>query len=331
MLARATPGEKAVAAARTGWLDPDAKVKVEVDVLKVALREIKRGKSVEFNRHEGEKRLAGALGILGRSAELAAATAEWTWLAAERASASKPAYQAKEKAFFARFTSPLSTLGAAHPKAQTKYWLKNIPPQVMNIVIEVSDASLPASQLFCYAAKEGLIDYVRAEIGLAATADPTMAQLKSVSTTKTVSGFVYLGVDDFWADLTAKNEPLTKHLPAGYSTAALPHVPHINESQRTVDSTDFPGLKPGLQALAASIKRRRALFLADVSAHGYAAPTTDELVYWTYVYYNSGEFNGQLRKHKGKRKLSDWITKGEFPNSIKLLESYRMLQAMKIF
>ena len=87
----------------------------------------------------------------------------------------------------------------------------------------------------------------------------------------------------------------------------------------------------GLQALAASLKRRRALFRADVQTHGYASPTTDELVYWTYVYSNSGEFNGQLKKYKGKRKLADWITKSEYPNAIKLLESYRMVKAMKIF
>jgi hypothetical protein len=64
---------------------------------------------------------------------------------------------------------------------------------------------------------------------------------------------------------------------------------------------------------------------------GTRAPTEDELVYWTYVYFNSGENNGQLKKHKGKRKLSDWINKGEFDNSIKLLQSYRMLRDMKVF
>lgn len=68
-----------------------------------------------------------------------------------------------------------------------------------------------------------------------------------------------------------------------------------NEQGREVQSAIFPNLKMGLQALAA------------------------------------GEFNGQLKAQKGKRKLADWIAKGEYPNSIKLLESYRMIKAMKIF
>ena len=79
------------------------------------------------------------------------------------------------------------------------------------------------------------------------------------------------------------------------------------------------------------MKRRRAIFLDDVKTYGYAKPTTDELVYWTYVYYNAGEFNGQLKKYKGNRVLSDWITKKEYLNSIKVVDSYRMIHAMKIF
>jgi hypothetical protein len=98
-----------------------------------------------------------------------------------------------------------------------------------------------------------------------------------------------------------------------------------------VKSATFADLLTGLQGLAAYLERRRKLFLADVTTHGYAAPTEDELVYWTYVYFNAGEFTGQLKKYKGKRKLGDWIAKKEYDNAIKVLESYRMLRAMKIF
>jgi hypothetical protein len=66
-----------------------------------------------------------------------------------------------------------------------------------------------------------------------------------------------------------------------------------------------------------------AKFLSDAKKYGYATPTTEELVYWTYVYYNSGMYTGQLKKYKGKRKLKDWITKGEYKNAIKVLQTYQ--------
>jgi len=179
--------------------------------------------------------------------------------------------------------------------------------------------------------KEGLIDYVRDEAGVSKTADPTASQLGSVSTTKSISGFGYLGTDDFFTELTSKTEPLTKHLPTGYDTSKLTRDPQVNEKNRTVQSAIFPNLKMGLQALSATMKRRRALFVADVATHKYATPTTDQLVYWTYVYYNAGEFNGQLKKFKGKRTLDNWIKKGEFSNAIKLLQSWQMIKEMKIF
>ena len=38
----------------------------------------------------------------------------------------------------------------------------------------------------------------------------------------------------------------------------------------------------------------------------------------------------KLAKHKGRRKLSNWITAGEFPNAIKVLQSWQMLRDMKV-
>jgi len=88
-----------------------------------------------------------------------------------------------------------------------------------------------------------------------------------------------------------------------------------------------------VQALSAMLKRRRKLFQQDAKTYGYTTPTREELVYWTYLYFKVGEFGGkaQLRKYKGKRNLSDWIKKGEYANSIKVLQSYKMVKAMKIF
>lgn len=333
-LQRKTKGEEAYDKAHTNWLDPDASVKNDVDVIKAALREIKAGKSVEYNRSAGKKKIASVLATLGKAKELASVESDWDWLVDNRASTDKTiqsSYGSKQQALFGRFETPLAALNAKHPKAHTNYWLKNSPAQVLDVIVSVADAELPADQLWAYANVEGLVDYVRNEIGLGANADPTEAQLKTVSTNKSISGFNYLGTDDFFTDLNAKNEPLSGHLPAGYDTSKVTKDVRTNEQGREVQSAIFPNLKMGLQALAASLKRRRALFRADVKKYAYTEPTTEELVYWTYVYFNAGEFNGQLKAQKGKRKLADWIAKGEYPNAIKLLESYRMIKAMKIF
>ena len=331
---RKTKGEEAYDKAHANWLDPNTSVKNDADVINAALKEIKADKSVEYNRKAGKKRIASALATLGKSKELSSAESDWDWLVDHRApedQKAKETYSSKQKALFDRLETPLAALDAKHPKAQTKYWLKNSPAQVLNVIIAVADAEIPADQVWAYANVEGLVDYVRGEIGLGAKADPTEAQLNSVSTTKAISGFDYLGVDDFFTDLGAKNEPLSGHLPKGYDTSKVTKDARTNEQGREVQSGIFPNLKMGLQALVASLKRRRAIFLADVKTHAYATPTTDELVYWTYVYFNSGEFNGQLKKYKGKRKLGDWISKGEYSNAIKLLDSYQMIKAMKIF
>ena len=331
ILARLTAGEVAFNSART-WLDQDASVKADTDVLHVALREIKANKSVTFNRDAGRQRLASALTTLGRDPDLATVEAEWAWLVDHRTSAASAAYRTAERTFFAHFQTPLAAQAAAHPASQATYWLKNTPASVLDVVIAASDASLPPAQLYCFAATEGVIDYVRDVIGLGDTGDPTVAQLAGVNTAIGLSGYGYLGTDDFWLDLHAKREPLTAgYLPAGYDLSKLAHEPAINEQGRTVDSVKFPDLTTGMQALAAILKRRRALFLADAAALGYGTPTTEELMYWTYVYYNVGEFNGQLKKYQGARKLSDWITRREYPNAMKLLESYRMVEAMAIF
>ena len=62
-----TAGERAMEAAHANWLDPAASVKDEVDVLKAALREIKRGKNVAYNKEEGKKNVAAALKVLGKT------------------------------------------------------------------------------------------------------------------------------------------------------------------------------------------------------------------------------------------------------------------------
>lgn len=316
------------------WLSLDANLKMEVDVLKDALREIKQSKSVAFNKKAGLTRLQNIASILSLDVKSVDGLRQsWEWLVENRTSHAGSAYLAKEMTFFKAMHSPLTGLGNKHLQSQAKNWLKNTPAQVVDIIYQVADSEVPADQLYAYAAKEGLINYVRDQIGLGKTAEPTQAQLKGVSTTTSISGFDYLGLDDFETDLNATREPLIGFLPTSFEHSKTTPIQQTNEKGRKVHSIQVPDLKMGLQALSAMLKRRRKLFKEDAKKDSYAAPTADELVYWTYVYFNSGEFGGkaQLDKHKGKRKLSDWIDVGEFPNAIKLLESYRMLKDMHLF
>lgn len=332
---RKTKGEEMVDKADT-WLTTNDRLKVEVDVLKAALREVKREKSVGFNKTAGLTRVDNAAGILGLNAPAKSGLrSDWEWLVDNRKDKAAATYKSKEAAFWSALQSPLSKLSASHTGAHTEYWLRNTPPQVADIIFDVADATLPAEQLYTYAAAEGLVDvYVRPQIsGLSATAAPTKAQLAGVRTDRSVSGFTALGLDDFMTDMAAKREPLTGHLPPGYDPSKATEIRRTNEQGREVRSARFDDLKTALQAMSAMLKRRRTLFKQDAKANGYATPTEEELVYWTYLYYNAGEFGGkaQLEKYKGKRKLSDWITRGEYPNSIKILKSFRMLKAMKLF
>jgi hypothetical protein len=337
MLARQTPGEAAVATGRD-WLKQDADVKAEVDVLKVAIQEIKAGTSVGFNRDAGKTRLTTALVRLGKpSGDVAAVEAEWNWLVDNRTQAGTTAYRTKESAFFAHFETPLAATSAKHKRAMTAYWLKHTPPQVMNDIVDASDWAIPPDELYAYAAIEGLIDYVRAVLGITdKKVHPTEAQLTTVSTAIPFSGFGFLGADDFWLDLHATRHPMSGHLPPGFPLASVLHQaaqqePKDGKPGRIVDSAVFPNLKVGLQALVASLRRRRTIFIEDAIKYGYAIGSRDEIVYWTYVYFNFGENNGQLEKYQGKRVLSDWIKAGEYPNAIEVLESWRMINEMALF
>jgi hypothetical protein len=258
---------------------------------------------------------------------------EWTWLVDNRAAAADAEYRSRQGVFFGAFGSPLGKLKATYSGSQAQYWLKNTAPQIVDIIYSVADADLTPLQLYAYAQKEGLVDYVRDQLGLAARASPTSAQLRSVSTTASISGFDYLGLVDYGSELTAVRHPLTSFLPSGYDRSKASAITRSNEHRRTVSSAEFPNLAMALQALAAMIKRRRTLFVEDAKAAGYPKPTEDELVYWTYVYFNAGEYGAkeQLVKYNGARKLVDWVSKGEYANSIKLLQTFRMLRDMNLF
>ena len=329
-LQRITKGKTSYNKARK-WINEDAKIKIEVDVLKSALREIRKGKSVSYNEKAGIKKINNVGSILAlKKAAINLLIKEFKWLVKNRKSKD---FNARRAVLLKKLKSPLKNLKAKYPKQQTHYWLKNSPAQFLEIIYKVANKIISPIELWAYAFKEGIDKYVRKQIGISATTDPTEAQLGKVSISKSVSGFGFLGLDDFMTDLKAKRKPLIKFLPKGYDLKKVKEVKKINEHGRTVRSGKFPNMLMAIQAFEANLRRRRSLFIEDAKKYKYKKPTQDELVYWTYVYYNYGEFGGkaQLKKYQKTRNLSTWIKKGEFSNSIKLLESYKMVKAMKIF
>jgi hypothetical protein len=122
-----------------------------------------------------------------------------------------------------------------------------------------------------------------------------------------------------------------KFLPKGFDLSEFVHQSRINEKNRTVTSAFAPDFPKAVQLVAAIYRRRRTIFLQDAATYGYAKPTRDELVFWTHVYYNSGENAGQksLREHKGRRNLRDWILiPGTYRNSKHVFENYKMLKEL---
>jgi hypothetical protein len=114
----------------------------------------------------------------------------------------------------------------------------------------------------------------------------------------------------------------------------VPMESRTNEMGTTVQAAKAANVETALHAMVAMLKQRRALFLKDAVQFKYAAPSTEDLVCWTYVYFNVGPYigdksqggKGQLKKYQGQRKLGDWIKKGEYANAIKDLQTYRAVQ-----
>ncbi len=323
---RAPSRGKSMTDAADRWLQTDISIKEKVDKLKAALKEIKKRKNLEWNRKAGKK----LIGDLGNQLSLEVAKINELKNIWDKLINTNKDFGKNEKELLRDLRSPLKRISDNYPESSAKYWLKNTPTQVADLLYRVADSDLPIDELYVYAAREGLVELVRDQLSLNVKDEPTKAQLQSFDTNKEVSGFDYLGSDDFMTELDAKRYPMRDFLPKGYDLSKVKEKKHINEKGREVPSADFPNLLMALQGMAAIIKRRRKLFLEDAKAEGYADPTREELVYWTYLYFNTGEFGGkgQLQKYKGKRKLSDWIRLKEYPNSIIVLESYKMLKNM---
>jgi hypothetical protein len=333
-----TPGQRARVKAGDLIQQADT-VKLHADRLRSGLKEIRRGKVLPFHR----SKTPGIIDDLADSVKAPAAARQagkddWAWFldhgppeAAPRVS--DAVWGGRVSGFFARFVPELEQLETQNPRSQATYWIKNTPAAVFDTVIGAARTEVPAAMLFAIASREGMIDeYIRRQVPSPPSDRLTEPQMATVRVDTPVSGFGALGLDDFFTDLDAPRMPIRALLPSGFDTTALTPATAVNEKGRTVNTVEARDLRSGLIALAASLTRRRALFLADAKLLGYPSPTHEEMVYWTYVYYNSGEYGGHrtLKAHgpahpkaSERRRLEDWITRREYPNAIIVLDSYR--------
>jgi hypothetical protein len=326
-----------------GLVTTSTDLKGHTDKLKSALKEVRDGEALGFHQKQTRDVIAAAGGLLGWSeAEKNARLADWSWFldngppsASPRASNTD--WTTRRDAFIDRLKSPLDKLSARFPKSLAANWMKNTPANVYQQVIEVATTAVPPALLYAIASREGLVDvYVRSQVPGAATDRLSDAEMATVRTDRPVSGFNALGLDDYFTDREAKRKPLSGFDPAGFDATKLTESRHMNEEGREVRSADAPDLRTALQALAGMIARRQAIFEEDRLALGYKTPTNDEKVYFTYVYYNSGINEGKrtLVGHKpggaDPRTFAVWISKGDYPNAIKALQSYQMIVAAGI-
>lgn len=359
--ARADAGVSATTAAgeasrRTaaGLIGESDAVKTKKDQLTAGLREIRRGDALDFHRTHDAPIIEDLVRLLGMSdVRKTALLDDWTWFLEHGPATSKKRapdgeWHGRVNRFLGRFEPRLGALGAMFPRSQAGFWLKNTPASVFALIHETATPAIPPAMLYSAASKEGLVDrYIRGQVPSPVASERlSESEMANVRTDVPVHGFVALGLDTVFTDLAAGHRPLRDFLPPGFDPARITEVARVNEKGSTVRSADAPDLRTGLQVLAAMLARRQALFREDVAALGFAAPTSDELVYWTYVYYNTGPGNrahphptkgggfDTLHRHRPdspihaeRRRLADWITSSDFPNAIVVLQSYRMIVA----
>lgn len=58
-----------------------------------------------------------------------------------------------------------------------------------------------------------------------------------------------------------------------------------NELGKQVVSADFKNLESGLLGIGTVIAHRKNKFMSDASDLGYTHPNIDQIVFWTYVYF----------------------------------------------
>jgi len=88
------------------------------------------------------------------------------------------------------------------------------------------------------------------------------------------------------------------------------------------------------------LKRRRALFIEDAKNNGYSSllqkkkPIGRTLILILEnleVNFNWKNIKRGNTVNLKERKFSDWITKGEYPHSQRVLQGYKAVEKMKMF
>jgi len=330
-------------------VDEQATAKLARDPLDAALAEIRKGAALEYHAKKTPdviKRAAKALGV-----PEAGLLSEWDWFLKNGPPAAKPRaddklWKSHRDTFRAHFQSALDKMQAKHPQSQGAYFLKNTPANVFSLIVEVATPMIPPAFLYVLAGVEGLVDvYIRGQVPGAASPDRlNETELAGIDVTKPVVGYQALGLDTFFTELEYKRKPLSGFFPSGFDQKKVTESHNKNEFETPVRSANAPDLKTALQALLAMISRRQALFQDDRAKLGYPAPSNDELVYFSYVYYNTGPGdptkgdgkktdNGgfqTLSRHRPqhptvaqRRTLGEWIRLKDYPNAIKLLQTYQ--------
>jgi hypothetical protein len=112
-----------------------------------------------------------------------------------------------------------------------------------------------------------------------------------------INGFHYLGTDDFGGDFS-RYQP---YLPTSYNEGdEFDIYTTTNEWGDTVVSADFKNLESGLLGIGATIAHRKDKFLSDAAELGYSSPNIDQIVFWTYVYFQGeGRAKVYLNVNKG--------------------------------
>ena len=337
----------------TELVSTDDAVKAQTDRLRSALREIRQGTGLQYHRNRTPNIINElADNILHLTpAQKTSLRNDFEWFlehgppgVADRAS--DTIWNTRTERFFQGIRSPLSALEERYPRSQMTFWIKNTPTQIFDLMHEIGNANIPPAFLYAAASKEGMVDiYIRGQVANPAQPDRLNdTELRTISVDRPVSGFQALGLDTFFTELGYTNQPLRTFFPTGFDESQLTEVSRVNEFGTPVRAADAPNLRTGLQAMISILSRRRALFLEDARNLGYPQPTNEEIVYWTYVYYNTGPGdrahpNAQgdggyqtLYRHRpahpdnsARRNLSDWINRGEYPNAIKMYQSYRMI------
>lgn len=162
------------------------------------------------------------------------------------------------------------------PRQWTGYANEPRESEVVRIIeLVAAFYAIQPSLLYTIAIGEGLNLYI--------DANTTSTR---VNVDQEVSSYQSLGMD-FAAEQIPKLKSL---LPADYNkgdeyTEDTPFMRYEGGGPTEVKPVTFKNMESGLYALGALIKFKQNTLLADAAGYGYGVPNEDQLMYWTYYYY----------------------------------------------